>query len=146
MQLALGLVAVATGVGLAAIIAVTWRPCAGAQMPLDPLVAPACAEVASGGNTAWIGLLLWPLALVIAGFAVVRVISRGWGAVSWAIVILLVLVTVMANPLPEYWLLNLNAKSWDEPPFTGALTALTFLLAGAVLIATRDARVRAPIE
>lgn len=146
MQLALGIVAAVTGVVLAAVIATVWRPCAGAQMPLDPLVAPECADVTSGGNTAWIGLLLWPVALIVAGFAAVRVIARSGGAVSWAIVILLALVTVMANPLPEYWLLNLNAKSWDEPPFTGALTALTFVLAGAVLIGTRDARVRSAVE
>ncbi|GEK79707.1 hypothetical protein [Agrococcus baldri] len=145
LQLALGIVAVVIGVGLGAVIAIIWRPCASAQMPLDPLTAPACADIASGPNTAWVGLLLWPVALAVAGIAVVRTISRGWGVTSWAIVIVLGLVTVLANPLPEYWLLNLNAQSWDEPPFTGALTALTLVLAGFVLIATREQRVRSPL-
>lgn len=140
IPLALGIVAILTGAGLTAVIAVVWSPCAGAQMPLDPLVAPDCAAVATGPNTAWIGLLLWPVALAAAGFAIVRAISRGWGTISWAVVIVLGVVAMLANPLPEYWLLNLNAKSWDEPPFTGSLTAATFVLAGAVLIATRETR------
>jgi len=139
LQLALGIVAVLLGIGLGVAIALIWRPCAG-----EPL--PACTALVSGTNTGWIGLLLWPVALAAAGFAVVRVIARGSGVLAWATAILLGLVTMLANPLPEYWLLNLAAKSWDEPPYTGALTALTFVLAGVMLLVTREQRVPAALD
>lgn len=145
LQLALGIVAVVIGVGLGAIIAMIWRSCLGVQMPLDPVVAPACAAVSTGSNTAWVGLLLWPVALAVTGFAIVRTISHGGGAVSWVIVIVLAAVALLANPLPEYWLLNLTAKSWDDPPFTGALTAVSFVLGGGVLLLTRAQRVRGEV-
>lgn len=144
LQLAIGFVAVVIGAGLSAVIVAVWHPCAGAQLPLDPLVAPECAAVVSGTNTSWVGLLLWPIALAVAGFAMVRAISRGGGLLSWAVVIVLGSLIVMANPLPEFWLLNLRARSWDEPPFTGAFTAVTFMLGGGVLLATREPRVTAP--
>ncbi|MCH1884320.1 hypothetical protein [Agrococcus sp. ARC_14] len=146
LQLALGIAAVVIGLGLSALIALIWLPCVGAQMPLDPLVASECAAVSSGSNTGWIGLLLWPVALAVAGFAAVRILSRGSGVISYAIVILLAVVTFLANPLPEYWLLNLSAQSWDEPPGTGALTATTFVLAGVVLLATSAREVRSSVE
>lgn len=146
LQLALGIVAVLLGIGLGVAIALIWRPCAGEPLPLEPTSAPACTALVSGTNTGWIGLLLWPVALAAAGFAVVRMIARGSGVLAWATAILLGLVTMLANPLPEYWLLNLAAKSWDEPPYTGALTALTFVLAGVMLLVTREQRVPAALD
>ena len=46
----------------------------------------------------------------------------------------------LANPLPEYWLLNSVAQSWDEPPYTGSLTAATLVLAGGVMLLTAEPR------
>lgn len=139
----LGVAAVLVGVGLGALIVAVWWPCAGVQPPIDHLSTPRpCVEVTSGTNTAWIGLLLWPLGLALAGFAAVRAVARYGGAIAWAVAIVLALVVVLANPLAEYWLLNLRAQSWDEPPGTGALTALTFVLAGIVLLTTRERRMR----
>lgn len=146
LQLAVGIVAVVIGVGLAAVVAAVWQPCIGAPLPLDPLASPACVAAAAGGGTAWIGLLLWPIALAVAGFAAVRAIAHARGAVTAATVVALLLVTLIANPLLEYWLLNLRAQSLDDPPGTGALTALTFVLAGIVLMTTREAVRGAPVR
>jgi hypothetical protein len=146
LQLAVGIVAVMIGVVLGVIVAAVWVPCVGAPMPLDPLASPDCVAAAAGGGTAWIGLLLWPIALAVAGFAAVRAIAHGRGPVSTMTVVLLLLVTLVANPLLEYWLLNLRAQSLDDPPGTGVLTALTFVLAGIVLMTTREARTGAPVR
>lgn len=142
LQLALGIVAVVVGLSLGAIIMTVWRPCAAAVMPLDPITSPACAHVASGPNTAWIGLLLWPVALAAAGLAAIRAISRGWGAVTAAVVVVLALAALAANPMVEYVLLNQVPQSWDEPPGTGSLTAALFVLAGLVIATTLVPRPR----
>ena len=95
LQLAVGIVAVMIGVVLGVIVAAVWVPCVGAPMPLDPLASPDCVAAAAGGGTAWIGLLLWPIALAVAGFAAVRAIAHGRGPVSTVTVVLLLLVTAM---------------------------------------------------
>lgn len=119
---------------LAVLIALVWRPCVGVPLPLEHFLSPECAAVTSGGNTSWVGLLLWPVALAAAGLAAVRVIARGWGVIGVVLVLLLDALALLANPLPEYWLLNLSAQSWDEPPYTGALTAATLGVAGLLLL------------
>lgn len=147
MQLTTGVIAVVVGLVLGAIIAVVWRPCLGAELPIDPLTTPrACVEVTSGANTAWVGLLLWPVALAVAGIAALRTIARATGPMAWVVVIVLVAVVLLANPLAEYALLNSWAQSWDEPPGTGALTAGAFVLSGGVLVATRMQRAREAIQ
>ncbi|MGY3128155.1 hypothetical protein ACVWW9_001654 [Agrococcus sp. UYP33] len=142
LVLAAGAAAIVLSIALGAIIVVVWQPCADAAMPLQPGLSPSCAAVTSGPNTGWIGLL-WPLALAAAGLAAYRLLARGSGVARSVIVVLLAACAIAANPIVEYTLLNAVPQSWDEPPGTGALTALLFALAGLVLATTAGRRRRA---
>lgn len=132
--MALGVAGALLGLALGAVIEVVWQPCLGVAPPIDPLTTPrSCVEVTSGGNTAWISMLMWPLALGLCGFAIARLLRRG-GSSALVIAIALGLLVLLANPLSEYALLNAWAQSWDEPPGTGALTAASLVCGGIVLL------------
>lgn len=128
-------VAIVTGLALAAIVFLTWQPCAGVGLPATGETAAACAAVAETGATGWIGSL-WPLALIVALYAAFRAIATHWTAGTIAAVPVLVLLAIAANPAVESTLLGLRAATSGEPPWTGSLTALVLLLAGLLISST----------
>jgi hypothetical protein len=136
VPLSLSTVTIVAGLALAAVVALVWLPCAAVADGPGP-----CTAVASSDHTGWIGAL-WPVGVAIAVYAGYRALAHSWSAMSIAVVPVLALMVIAANPVVEHTLLTIRSGSWEQPPWTGGMTAALFLLAGVVLASTVPPRVR----